>query len=113
MARGAVRPSLVSGSGALVASQIIIASGTVLEELLCTNTSASVVYCQIFNSATLPADTTTPDIVFAVPATASASLDLQQGLPLSAGCTVCVSTTAHVKTIAGAVAVFSAVLEVR
>lgn len=113
MARGAVRPSLVSGSGALVASQIIVASGAVLEELTCTNTSGSVVYCQIFNSATLPADTTTPDIVFAVPATSSASLDLQQGLPLSAGCTVCVSTTAHTKTIAGAVAVFSAVLEVR
>ena len=113
MSRGAVRPSLVSGSGALVASQIIIASGTVLEELTCTNTSASVVYCQVFNSATLPADTTPPDIVFAVPATGSASLDLSQGIPLSAGCTVCVSTTAHVKTIAGAVAVFSAVLEVR
>jgi hypothetical protein len=113
MSRGAVRPSLVSGTGSLVASQIISADGTVLEELLCTNTSGVVVYCQIFNSATLPADATTPDLVFAVPATASASLDLSQGLPLSAGCTVCVSTTAHTKTIAGAVAVFSAVLEVR
>jgi hypothetical protein len=107
----ATRVTLTSGTGDLVASQIISAAPVSLQEIVCTNTSEAVVYCQVFNSATLPADTAHPDIVFAVPATGSASYDNAQGIHLSAGCTVCVSSTAHEKTIAGAVAVFHALTE--
>ena len=84
-----------------------------VEEVICTNTSGAVVYCQVFNSATVPADTAQPDLVFAVPTTATASLDLQQGVHFSAGVSVCVSTTAHTKTIATAIAVFNTILEQR
>lgn len=82
-----------------------------MQEVICTNTSAGVVYCQVFNSATVPADTAEPDVVFAVPATSTASWDAQQGVTFDTGVSVCVSSTAHTKTIAGAVAVFNTILE--
>lgn len=102
---------LVSGAGSLVASQVISASPVNLQELICTNTGASTVYCQLFDSATVPADTAVPVIVFAVLSESSASYDNQQGIRFSSGISVCISSTAHVKTIGAAEAVFSALIE--
>lgn len=108
---GRVEVLLTPGTGSLVASQIIKVGTVRVQEVVCTNTSAGVLYCQIFDSATLPADTAAPDIVFAVPANSTASYDNQQGLIFPAGLTVCISSTAHTKTIAGAVAVFHTLTE--
>lgn len=105
--------TLFSSGNSLVASHIVTTSSALVEELICTNTSAAVLYCQVFNSKTLPADATQPLLVFAVPATSTASWDAQQGINFDTGVTVCVSTTAHTKTIATAVAVFNTVLEQR
>lgn len=107
----ATRVTLIPGTGSLVASQVISAAGVNLQEIVCTNTSGGVLYCQVFDSATVPADTATPVIVFAVPATGSASYDNQQGIVFADGVAVCISSTAHTKTIAGALAVFHALIE--
>lgn len=111
MAGSIARVTLTKGTGSLVASQIIAAAAVNVQEISCTNTSAGVLYCQVFDSATLPADSTTPDIVFAVPATSTAVYDNQQGISLASGCVVCISSTAHTKTIGSAVAVFGALTE--
>lgn len=108
-----VQATLFSSGNSLVASHIVTTSSALVEEIICTNTSASVVYCQLFNSTTLPADSTQPLVVFAVPATSTASWDLQQGINLDTGVVVCISSTAHTKTIGAAVAVFNTVLEQR
>ena len=105
------RGVLVSGAGSLVASQVVSLGPTQLFELGCTNTSGGTLYCQIFNSASVPADSTTPDVVFAVPGTSSVSWDPQEGINFSAGISVCLSSTAHTKTIAGSVGVFFAVVQ--
>jgi hypothetical protein len=107
----ATRVTLTSGGGALVASQVISAEGVMVQEVVCTNTSGATVYCQLANAATLPADATTPAIVFAVPAGASAAYDNAQGIYFDTGLVVCVSSTAHVKTISGAIAVFHTLTE--
>lgn len=108
-----VQATLFSSGNSLVASHIVSTASALVEEIICTNTSGSVVYCQVFNSTTLPADATQPDMVFAVPAASTASWDSQQGINFDTGVTVCVSSTAHTKTISGAVAVFNTLLEQR
>lgn len=107
----ATRVSVVASAGALEASRIISATGANLQEIACTNTSASAVYCQVYNTATVPADTAVPVLSFAVPASSSASYDNQQGIVFDTGICVAISTTAHVKTIATAVATFFALIE--
>jgi hypothetical protein len=108
-----VKTTLFSSGNSLVASHVVSAASALVEEVICTNTSASVLYCQVFNLAALPSDAVQPDFVFAVPATSTASWDAQQGINFDTGVVVCVSSTAHTKTIAGAVAVFNTILEQR
>lgn len=107
----ATRVSLVSGSGALVTGQVISATPANLQEIVCTNTGAATVYCQVFDASSVPADATTPDIVFAVLAGTTAAYDNQQGIPFGTGISVCISSTAHTKTIGAAEAVFHALIE--
>ena len=100
-------------SAALEASAVASAVPSRIDEIICTNTSAGVLYLHIFDSATLPADTTAPDLCIAVPATSTVSWDPERGdsrdrgIPFDAGCAVCLSTTAATKTVATAVGVFS------
>jgi hypothetical protein len=108
-----VKTTLFSSGNSLVASHIVSTRSALVEEVICTNTDSATVYCQVFNSTTLPADASQPDFVFAVPAESTASWDAQQGINFDTGVTVCVSSTAHTKTIAGAIAVFNTVLEQR
>jgi len=105
------RVARVIGTGALVASQVISATPKSLQEIVCTNTGAAVAYCQIFNTTSVPADTAIPEIVFAVPAGTTASYDNQQGIAFDTGICVAISSTAHVKTIKAAEAVFHALVE--
>lgn len=100
-------------SAAAEASAVASAVACRVDEIIATNTSAGVLYLHIFDSATLPADTTAPDICIAVPATGTASWDPERGdsrdrgIPFSNGCAVCLSSTAATKTVAGAVGVFT------
>lgn len=99
-------------SDALEASAVISAVPCYIDEIVCTNTSAGVLYFLIFDSATVPADTTDPDICIAVSATSTVSWDPQeakgsQGAKFDNGCSVCLSTTAVPKTVATAVGAFT------
>ena len=73
-------------------------------EIFCTNTSAGVLYFQIFFDVTaLPADTAVPDVCIAVPATGTVSWDPAGDYRrVGAGVAFCLSSTAATKTIAGA-----------
>lgn len=111
MAGAIARVTNVFSGGSLVAGTVISAVPCNLQELVCTNTGAATVYCQIHNLTSAPADTAVPVIVFAVPTGATASYDSQQGITLDTGCYVCISSTAPTKTIGAAEAVFSALIE--
>lgn len=100
--------SSIASSG-LVASLIIKASPGRLFNLIITNTKASAQYIQLFNSTTLPADTTAALVSIYVPATSSASIDYSLiGRYFSTGIVVSNSSTAATKTIGSADCFFSA-----
>lgn len=100
-------------SAAAEASAIASAVACRVDEIVATNTSAGTLFLHIFDSATLPADTTAPDICIAVTASATISWDPERGgaadrgVSFDSGCVVCFSSTAATKTIAGAVGVFT------
>lgn len=106
------RVAITSGTNALEASQIVSATSCMVQEVICTNTGVAVAYVQLFNSATVPADTAEPVIVFAVAAGTTGSWDPRQGVAFDTGLSVCISSTAHTKTIKAAEAVFNTLLEV-
>lgn len=100
--------SILHSSAALEASQIVSTTSTRINEVIATNTSAGVLYLHIFDSATLPADTAAPEVSIAIPATSTVSWDPEgEKVLFNAGFTVCLSSTAATKTIAGAVGVFT------
>lgn len=97
-------------SAALEASAVACATQCWIDEVVCTNSTAGVLYLHIFDSATVPADTTAPDICIAVPATSTVSWDENKegrGAKFLNGCSVCLSSTAVPKTVAGAVGGFT------
>ena len=99
---------ILHSSSAAEASAVAAAASCRVDEVICTNTSAGVLYLHIFDSATVPADTTAPDVCIAIPATSTASWDPEgEKLSFNSGCAVCLSSTAATKTVAGAVGVFT------
>lgn len=100
-------------SAAAEASAVASAVPCRVDEVLCTNTSAGVLYLHVFDSATVPADTTAPDVCIAVPATSTVSWDPENSrgdvtsTRFANGCAVCLSSTAATKTVATAVGVFT------
>jgi hypothetical protein len=100
-------------SDALEASAVAAAAPCYIDEIIATNTSAdTVMYLHIFDSATVPADTTDPDICIAVPFTGTVSYDPgkargSRGAKFDAGCSICLSSTAVPKTVAGAIGAFT------
>lgn len=105
------RVSLVGSGGSLVAGYQVSATGANLQELVVTNTGVAVVYAQIHNLTSAPADTAVPVLTFAVPAAGSASWNPAQGVTFDTGIYVCISSTAPTKTIGAAEAVFNALVE--
>lgn len=98
------------GSAAYVASLIIKASAGKLYSLNGYNSKTSAQFIQVHNSATLPADTAVPLLVFTVPASSNFSLDFSNiGLPGTTGLVVCNSSTGPTKTLGSADVFFSAV----
>ena len=73
MAGAIARVTNVFSGGTLVAGTVISAVPCNLQELVCTNTGAATVYCQIHNLTSAPSDTAVPVIVFAVPTGATAT----------------------------------------
>lgn len=99
--------SVKYSSAALEASAIVDVDW--LDEVICTNSSAGVLYLHIFtDTAVLPADTTAPQVCIAVPATSTVSYD-PRGTRWSVGgsIAICLSSTPATKTIAGDVGVFT------
>ena len=73
-----------------------------LQELIVTNTNASAQFIQIFDSATVPADTTVPDRMFKVAAGTTVSYAPLGGVNMTNGIAVSNSSTAATKTIGAA-----------
>lgn len=84
------------------ASRIFKATPGILFSISGYNSRASTQFIQIHNSATLPADTAVPVVTFPVAASTFFSYTFQTPLNLSAGITVCNSSTAPTKTIGSA-----------
>jgi len=96
-------------SSAAEASAVAVAEEAFLDEVVATNTTAGVLYLHVFASATVPADTAAPVVCVAIPATSTVSWDPRGplGEKFDSGISVCLSSTAATKTVAGAVGVFT------
>lgn len=86
-------------SAAAEASSVTKASAGNLYNVVATNSSGSARYWQMFNSTTVPADTTVPVISIYVAAGGSIELGWKRGKYFSAGMSWCWSSTAATKTI--------------
>lgn len=96
-------------SSALEASHVIKASAGRLFQLTGVNTKTSAQYIQVFNSTTVPADSTAPVLLAYVPAGANFSFDFGAiGRYFSTGIAVSNSSTAATKTIGSADCWFNA-----
>ena len=96
---------------ALAASKIIKASPGTLTHLVVTNTKASAQFCQVFDSATLPAESAVPLVSFKLPAGDARSYDIGgPGMPFTAGIVACNSSTQGTKTIGSADCLFFAAI---
>jgi len=90
-------------SVAYEASTIAKATPGAIFSIVGYNSKVSAQFIQLHNSATLPADTAIPSIVFSVPALSNFSYDFGEiGRQCTAGIVVCNSSTAETKTIGSA-----------
>lgn len=90
-------------SQGLVASAVVKATPCVLLELRGVNTSASTRYVQVFDSATVPADSAVPSTApIPVAAGAAFSVVYPHGVTLTAGLSIATSSTAATKTVGSA-----------
>lgn len=95
--------ALNSTSTAYEASRIIKAGAGRLWGFSGYNSKASAQFIQIFDSATLPADTAVPVVVFTVATVANFSLDYStRGRKFDNGIVICNSSTGPTKTIGSA-----------
>lgn len=102
-------PPFDTNSAAYEASRIVKASKGILVGITGYNSKASIQFIQVHDSATLPADTAIPKIIFAVAASSPFALDLGlRGKTFTLGIVVCNSSTGPTKTIGSADCFFEA-----
>lgn len=89
-------------STATEASSVSKASAGVLYDVTFSNGNANTRYFQLFNSTTVPADTTIPVVTFACPPSSTIALSWPKGRYFSTGIVWCNSTTQNSKTIGSA-----------
>lgn len=92
-------------SAAAEASSVSKAASGVLYSATFTNGNAAARYFQLFNSATVPADTTVPVLSYYVAAGQSIKVDFQMGSYFSNGISWCTSSTSTTKTVGAADAI--------
>lgn len=93
----------IASPAAYVASLIINATGGVLYGLHAHNSNGAARWIQLFDSATLPADTAVPLLIYSVATLTSVQLDFGVfGLRFTKGIVVCNSSTGPTKTIGAA-----------
>jgi hypothetical protein len=85
----------------------VVAGIASVDAIIVTNTDVAAFF-QIFDSATLPIDTTVPLVSIAIPASTSVTFD-PEGLRtrFSAGIAFCLSSTCATKTVVGDVGFFT------
>ncbi len=105
----------VTSVGALVTNLVVRAAPGTLRKLDTIRVGGSgTVFVFVHNTTTLPADTAVPvwrSGPMAADTMNSLSFGDDEGLYLDTGCVVCISTTAHVKTIGSAEALFHAIID--
>lgn len=92
----------------LEASRVVKSGPGVLYGLAVTNTKASAQYVQVFDAATVPADTAVPLLAASVPAGDALGLTWLPGRTFLTGIVVCNSSTQGTKTIGSADCLFDA-----
>lgn len=111
-----VTPSVPTGSAivssaAYEASHVLKASAGKLLFLNVYNSKGSAQFIQLFNSATVPADTAVPVMVVTVPTVADKQFSIPiSGMPFTTGIAVSNSSTGPTKTIGSADCYFTAVI---
>lgn len=109
---GALAGASIVSSSAYEASKVIKNAAGTLLSLVGYNSKASAQWIQVFNSATVPADTAVPIYSFLVQATSNFALDVPiVGMPFTTGIAVSNSSTGPTKTIGSADVFFTAVLK--
>ena len=94
-------------SSAVEASAVASADPAYLYSALIYNNNASTRYFQLFDSATVPADSTVPILTVAVPAGSTGAFDFgDAGIPFFSGIAVCNSSTDVTKTVGAADSLF-------
>lgn len=109
---GATAGATLVNSSAYEASHVLKASAGTLVSVIGYNSKASAQFIQLYNSATVPADTAVPVCTINVAASSNFSVDVPiTGMPFTTGIAVANSSTGPTKTVGSADCFFTAIVK--